>query len=160
MWHVEWLWRQCRGIGPQLDLIWGTRSYFALLQLPQGTSRLVTAFLGTVWGSIKQVKAPSVLMGNTELLCMQCRGMGPHLVVNGKSHGFPRVAAGTWGIFLSYSGDGPSKLVFVLQHQDSAIVMRDTSGISSRLGREIGMLLDLRRETQDHIPVATGILGF
>ena len=35
------------------------------------------------------------LIGKTQLLCMQCRGIGPHLVARGKSHGFPRVAAGT-----------------------------------------------------------------
>ena len=34
------------------------------------------------------------LIGKTQLLCMQCRGIGPHLVVRGKSHGFSRVAAG------------------------------------------------------------------
>ena len=26
------------------------------------------------------------LIGKTQLLCMQCRGNGPHLVVRGKSH--------------------------------------------------------------------------
>ena len=41
----------------------------------------------------------------TQLLCMQCRGIGPHLVARGKSHGFSRVAAGTWDIFSSYNGD-------------------------------------------------------
>ena len=30
----------------------------------------------------------------TQLLCMQCRGIGPHLVARGKYHGFSRVAAG------------------------------------------------------------------
>ena len=45
------------------------------------------------------------LIGKTQLLCMQCRGIGPHLVARGKSHGFSRVAAGTWGIFSSYDGD-------------------------------------------------------
>ena len=35
------------------------------------------------------------LIGKTQLLCMQCRGIGPHLVARGKSHGFYRVAAGT-----------------------------------------------------------------
>ena len=34
------------------------------------------------------------LIGKTQLLCMQCRGIGPHLVARGKSHGFSRVAAG------------------------------------------------------------------
>ena len=28
------------------------------------------------------------LIGNTELLCMQCREIGPHLLVRRKSHGF------------------------------------------------------------------------
>ena len=48
------------------------------------------------------------LIGKTQLLCMQCRGIGPHLMAMGKSHGFSRVAAGTWGIFSSYDGDAHS----------------------------------------------------
>ena len=28
------------------------------------------------------------LIGKTQLLCMQCRGIGPHLLVRGKSHEF------------------------------------------------------------------------
>ena len=44
-----------------------------------------------------------------------------------KSHGFSRVAAGTWGIFASYGGDGQSKLEFVQRCQDSCLVMTDTS---------------------------------
>ena len=39
-----------------------------------------------------------------------CRGIGPHLAGSGKSYGFSRLAAGTWGIFSSYSGDVHSKL--------------------------------------------------
>ena len=38
--------------------------------------------------------------------------------------------------------------------------MRDISGLSSRLGRAMGMSLDVRQETQGPFPVATGILGF
>ena len=41
------------------------------------------------------------------------RGIRPHLVARGKSHGFSRVAAGTWGIFSSYDGDAHSKREFV-----------------------------------------------
>ena len=37
----------------------------------------------------------------------------------GESHGISRVAAVTWGIFSSYSGDGHSKLHFVQRSQDS-----------------------------------------
>ena len=38
--------------------------------------------------------------------------------------------------------------------------MRNTSGTSSRLGRAIQTLLEVRRETQCPFPVATVILGF
>ena len=53
------------------------------------------------------------LIGKTQLLCMQCRGIGPHLRARGKSHGFTRAAAGTWAIISSYDGDAHSKLEFV-----------------------------------------------
>ena len=69
------------------------------------------------------------LIENLEFLYMQCRGIGPCLSQRGKSHGFSRVAAGTWGIFSSYGGYGLSKFVFVQRHQDSCLVMMDTSGI-------------------------------
>ena len=64
-----------------------------------------------------------------------------------KSHGFYRVAAGTWGIFSSYGGDDPSKLVFVQRRQDSCLVTSDTTGISSKVGRAIQTHLEVRRET-------------
>ena len=41
------------------------------------------------------------------------RGIRPHLVASGKSHGFSRVVAGTWGIFSTYYGDAHSKQEFV-----------------------------------------------
>ena len=41
------------------------------------------------------------------------RGIGPHLVAKGMSHGFSRVSAGTWGIFSSYYRDAHSKPEFV-----------------------------------------------
>ena len=53
------------------------------------------------------------LIGKTQLLYMQCRGIGPLLVGRGKSHGFSRFAAGTCGIFSSYDGDAHSKREFV-----------------------------------------------
>ena len=72
---------------------------------------------------------------------------------------------GTWGAFLSYGGDGHSKLVFVQLHQDFCLVTTDSSGISSRPGRAIWTLLEVRRETEgpfldhnDHN--ATVILAF
>ena len=62
------------------------------------------------------------LIGKTQLLCMQCRGIGPHLIARGKSHGFSRVAAGTCCILSSYGGDGHLKLGFVQRSQDSCLV--------------------------------------
>ena len=53
------------------------------------------------------------LIGKMQLLGMQCRGIGPLLMARGKSDGFSRVAAGTWGIFSSYDGDAHSKREFV-----------------------------------------------
>ena len=50
------------------------------------------------------------LIGKKQLICMQCGGIAPHLMASGKSHGFSPVAAGTWGILSSYSGDVHSKL--------------------------------------------------
>ena len=69
------------------------------------------------------------LIGKTELLCMQCSGIRPHLPVRGKSRGFSRVAAGTWDIFPSYGEDVHSKLEFVQRSQDTCLGMMDTSGM-------------------------------
>ena len=41
------------------------------------------------------------------------QGNRGHLVARGKSHGFSRVATGTWDIFSSYNGDTHSKREFV-----------------------------------------------
>ena len=70
----------------------------------------MTVLLGTLWSSIKQIDAPYMFDWENAIALAQCREIGPHLVARGKSHGFSRVAAGTWGIFSSYSGDVHSKL--------------------------------------------------
>ena len=69
------------------------------------------------------------LIGKTQLLWTQCRGIVLHLGARGKSHGFSRVAAGTWGIFSSYGGDVHSKLEFFQLSQDTCLGMRDNSGM-------------------------------
>ena len=69
------------------------------------------------------------LIVNTILLCTKCREIKPHLQARGMCHLISRVAAVTWGIFSSYSGDGHSKLHFVRRSQDSCLVTTDTSGI-------------------------------
>ena len=71
-----------------------------------------------------------------------------------------RGAVGNWDIVLSYGRDGHSKLVSIQQCQDSSLVTRDNSGISMRLARAISRLLEVKRETQSPVLVATVILGF
>ena len=88
------------------------------------------------------------------------QGIWPHLVVRGNSHGFSRVAAGTWGIFSSYGGNGHSKLIFVQRRQDSYLIMRDTSGISLKPGSAIETLLEVRQDIEGSFLFATEILGF
>ena len=94
------------------------------------------------------------------MLCIQCRGIGPHLTAREKSRSFPRVAGAIGCVCSSYGGDDPSKLVFVQRHQESCLVTRDNSGISSRLGKAIRTLLEVRQETQCPFIVPTVILGF
>ena len=53
------------------------------------------------------------LIGKMQLLWMQCRGIGPHLMARGKSHVLSQVAEGTWRIFSRYDGDAHSKQEFV-----------------------------------------------
>ena len=160
MWNAGWLWSQCKGIVPHLELIGEHRA----ISLCCGDIRVPLELLQCSWGlsglpSSKSRLLPC-LMGNTELLCMQCRESGPHLAAKEYSHGFSQVVVGTSGISSSYGGYGPSKILYVERRQDSCLVMRDTSGISTRLGRPIWTLLEVRRETQYPFPVATGILGF
>ena len=69
------------------------------------------------------------LIGKTQLLWTHCRGIGPHLAATGKSHGFSRFVAGTWGIYSSYGEDDHSKLEFVQWSQNTCLGMRDNSGM-------------------------------
>ena len=117
-------------------------------------------FLGSLWGSSKHIKSPYVFDGEHGITLHAMQGNRASFHGRGKFHGFSRVAAGTWNILSSYGGDDPSKIVFVQGHQDSCLVTRDTSGVSSRLGWAIWMLLEVRWETQSACLVATMILGF
>ena len=94
------------------------------------------------------------------MLCTQYREIKPHLPARGMCRGISRVAAGTWGIFSSYSGDGHSKLHFVQRSQESCVVMMDTSGIYTRLERILQTLLEVRWETKRPFLVSRKILGF
>ena len=64
--------------------------------------------LGGRWGRGKG-RSFTYLGGTDQNLDITVKSR-PHLAGRGKSHGFSRVAAGTWGIFSRYSGDVHSKL--------------------------------------------------
>ena len=90
--------------------------YIELFCIPEVISVFTSSCAGVVGDSgvpSRKLRLLSCLIGNTELLCPQCRGIEPHLQVKGMSHGISRVAAGIWGIFSSYSGDGHWELHFV-----------------------------------------------
>ena len=70
----------------------------------------MTVLLGTLWSSIKQIEGPYVFDWENTIALDNYMGIRPHLAGRGKSHVFSRVAAGTWDIFSSYSGDVHSKL--------------------------------------------------
>ena len=106
----------------------GYTELFCIPEVTLCSSRLVTVLLGTLWCSIKIIESPYVFDLEYGIALHAMQGNRAHLPARGMSHGISRVAAGTWGIFSSYSGDGHSKLHFVQRSQDSCLVMRDTSG--------------------------------
>ena len=124
---------------------WGDISVLLLLwqcswgfsSVPSGKSRFLTS-----------------LIGNVELLSMKCRGIGPHLAARVKSHEISRVSAGTWFIFSSYGGDGHLKLGFFQRSQDSCLVLTDTLGSYTMLGRKIETLLEVSREAKCPLDLA------
>ena len=107
----------------------GYTELFCIPEVHQCSSRFVTVFQGLSAVPSRILRLLSCLIGNMGLLCMQFKGIEPHFPARGMSHKISRVAAGTWCIFTSYSGDGHSKLHFVQRSQESCVVMRDTSGI-------------------------------
>ena len=73
----------------------------------------MTVLLGTLSSSIKQIEAPYVFGLENAIALHAMQGNRASLLASGKSNGFSRVAAGTWGIFSSYVGDAHSKREFV-----------------------------------------------
>ena len=94
----------------------------------------VLLFLGQCCWGLSGVQSSKLrllpyLIGKTQLLCMQFRGIRAHLLLRRKSHGFSRVTAWTWGIFSSYSGDAHSKLKLVQRSPDTCVRTTETSGM-------------------------------
>ena len=107
----------------------GYTELFCIPEVHQCSSRFVTVFLGTLWCSIKKIEVPYVFDWEHGIALHAMQGNRASFPSEGMSHTISRVAAGTWGIFSSYSGNYHSKLYFVQRSQDTCVVMRDTSGI-------------------------------
>ena len=120
----------------------------------------MTVFLGTLWSPITQVKGPYMFDGEHGIALYEMQENRASSHGEGEISCFFSSCGWTLWYILKLQQGWPSKLVFVQQRQDSCLVMRDTSRISSRLDRAIGTLLRVRRETQCPFPVATGIPGF
>ena len=91
---------------------------------------------------------------------MKCRGFGPYLAAKGKSPEFSRLSAGTWCIFSPHGGDGHLKHGFLQRSQDSCLVMTDTTGSFTMLGRIIQTLMEVSQEAKRPLLVGTVILVF
>ena len=95
---------QCRGFGLNLELIWAIPRYYTFLRLHQCSSRLVRDICGTLSTSVKQIKAPYLFDWEQGIALHAMQGNRASSFSERESDGFSRVAAGTWGMFSSYSG--------------------------------------------------------
>ena len=90
--------------------------YTELFCIPEVTAVFLsslTVFLGTLCCSIKYIEAPYVFDWEHGIALHPVQGIRALTPPRGMTHGISPVAARTWGIFSSYSGDGRSKLHLV-----------------------------------------------
>ena len=88
-----------------------------------------------------------------------CSGKGPHLVLRGESHSFPRGLAGSLGLLSSCDVDLRVLLLLPQGSQVSFRVVTGTSVFHASHFRGNRLHLDLCPETPCSSPVATGISG-
>ena len=101
MGNRELFWRQCRGIGLNLELILATPWYFTFLGWHQYSSRLVQHFWGTLCTSVQQIKAPYLFDWEQGIALQEMQG--------NRASSFSEREL--WLFFSSCSG----KLVYVLE---------------------------------------------
>ena len=61
--------------------------------------------MGTICTSVKQIKAPYLFDWEQGIALHAVQGNQASSLASGKSDGFSRVAAGSWGMFSSYGGE-------------------------------------------------------
>ena len=117
-------------------------------------------FLGTLWSSIKQIKAPFVLYLEHGIAEHAMQDNCASSLTEGEVSWIFSSCGRKLGYILELWRVGISILMFLQQRQHSCLVMMDTSGIQSRLLRTIRTLLEVWSDTEDHILIDTVILGF
>ena len=120
----------------------------------------MTVFLVIFFSSIREIEVPYIFDWERGTPQHEMHGNRPSSCSEGKSHEFSPVAAGTCCIFSSYGGDGHLKLGFFQRSQDSCLVMMDTTGSFTMLGRIIQTLMEVSQEAKRPLLVGTVILVF
>ena len=116
--------------------------------------------MGTLWSSIKQIKAPSVLYWELGIAEHAMQGNCASSLTEGEVSWI----FSSCGRNLAYIPElwrvGISILMFLQQRQHSCLFMLDTSGIYARFLRTIRTHLEVRTDTEDHFLFDPVILGF
>ena len=110
MWIAGWLWSQCKGNWASSQFDFGYTEQFCIPGVTSVFFSSVTVLLGTLWRSIKQIKAPYVFDWENAIALDTMLGNRTSSRREMNVSWVFWVAAGTWGIFSSYSGDVHSKL--------------------------------------------------
>ena len=116
--------------------------------------------MGTLWTSIKQIKAPFLLYWEHGIAQHAMQGNCASSVAEGEVTWIFSNCSRNLGYILELWRVGISILVFLQHRQHSCLVMMDTSAIYARLLRTIRTLLEVRSDTEDHFLFDTVILGF
>ena len=129
MWIAGWLWSQCKGNSPHLNLIFGTPSSFAFLRLHQCSSHLVTVLLVTLWSSIKQIEAPYVFDWENAIALDTMQGNQASSRREGKVSWVFSSCSRNLGYILELERGCPFETLVCSLKSGTCLGMRDNSGM-------------------------------
>ena len=160
MWNERRLWIQWRGNVLHIELIWGTKIYFAFLRWHQCSSLVVTVFLGILFSSIREIEVPYVFV------CVQ--GTPQHEMQGNRAS-----SCGEGEVSWVFSSCG-RRLVYILELRwewtfETRVCSAKSgllssydghSGSKTMLSSKIQTLLEVSREAKRPLLVGTVILVF
>ena len=117
-------------------------------------------YLGTIWSSNKQIKAPFMLYWEHGIAAQAMQRNCASSLAEGEVSWIFSSCGKNLRYFLELWRVGISILMFLQQRQHSCLVMMDTSGIEIRLVRTMQMLVEVRSDSEGHFLVDRVILGF